>query len=208
MGIGTKGRSKKSMKELNCQKAFKSIQLWKVVHQNVQLRETFCFVENTWIFPELFSLKAWNLESSILYIPISVAIVPLLLTLRYVRIQRILAVNYCWKALLIIYLRGSTCASEFPLRKIPKFHLISWSRTFAKRHSFCRDSDKLYRNYAFPQNVHTRKLGEISCNLLRVRMAILEIKTFCNWIGIKSFGREFDNWGNRIRKKKKKFKKL
>ena len=38
----------------------------------------------------------------------------------------------------------------FSLCKIPKYHLIFWYVNFVEKHSI------------FPQNFHTRKLGEIS----------------------------------------------
>ena len=51
------------------------------------------------------------------------------------------------------------------LRKIPKFHLISWCGNFVETHSFRRvlgDShQELYGNCAFPHYYHTRKLGKI-----------------------------------------------
>ena len=53
-----------------------------------------------------------------------------------------------------------------PLHKIPKFRLISWCGNFVKTHSFRRvlgkSSETLQKNFEFPQNFHTRKLGEIS----------------------------------------------
>ena len=48
--------------------------------------------------------------------------------------------------------------NETTLRKIPKFHLISWYGNFVERHSF----PKLFGSCAFPQNFHTEKLGEIT----------------------------------------------
>ena len=51
------------------------------------------------------------------------------------------------------------------LREMPKLDLISWSGNFVERHNFRRVSGvspELYGNCAFPQNVHTRKLGGIS----------------------------------------------
>ena len=57
------------------------------------------------------------------------------------------------------------CYIEPALRKIPKFHLIYWRANFEERHSFgivLGASPKLCRNCAFPQNFHTRTLGEIS----------------------------------------------
>ena len=59
---------------------------------------------------------------------------------------------------------GHGC-SFLPLRKIPKFHLISWCINFLEKHSFrrvSRERQKLEANFTFPQNFHTRKLGETS----------------------------------------------
>ena len=41
------------------------------------------------------------------------------------------------------------------LRKMPKFYLISWCENFV-------ETAKFPKVFAFPQNFHTRKLGEIS----------------------------------------------
>ena len=49
---------------------------------------------------------------------------------------------------------------QYPLHKIPNFHLISWCGNFVDRHSFSRvsgDSPKLYGNCAFPQSFRTRE---------------------------------------------------
>ena len=53
---------------------------------------------------------------------------------------------------------------EYALRKLPHFHLISWYGNFVERHSFriVSNHPKLCGNCAFPQNFHTRKLGEIT----------------------------------------------
>ena len=48
------------------------------------------------------------------------------------------------------------------LRKIPKFHLISWSRHFKETHSFCSFGRFVRENCPFSQNFLTKKLGEIS----------------------------------------------
>ena len=51
------------------------------------------------------------------------------------------------------------------LRKIPKFHLISWCGNPVESRSFrqvSRNSPKLYGKCAFPQNFHTSKLGDTS----------------------------------------------
>ena len=47
-------------------------------------------------------------------------------------------------------------------RKKTKFHLISWCGHFVEKHSFRRVSEFLCGSCAFPQNFHTRKLGEIT----------------------------------------------
>ena len=61
--------------------------------------------------------------------------------------------------------------SKPTLCEMPQFYLISWCRNFVERHSFCICSVilklcicilKLCGNCAFPQNFHTRKLGEIT----------------------------------------------
>ena len=44
------------------------------------------------------------------------------------------------------------------------FHLISWCGNFVETHSFHRvraNQPQLCRNFAFPNNFHNRKLGEI-----------------------------------------------
>ena len=49
-----------------------------------------------------------------------------------------------------------------PLRKIPKFCQISWCGNFWKRivlAEFWASKPKLCGNYAFPQNLNTKKLG-------------------------------------------------
>ena len=48
------------------------------------------------------------------------------------------------------------------LQKIPQFHLISWCINLMERQSFHVIHQKLCGNCAFPQNFHTRKLGEIT----------------------------------------------
>ena len=57
------------------------------------------------------------------------------------------------------------------LYKIPKFHLISWCGNLQKR-TYSRKSQtthpKLYRNSAFSENFHTRKVGEIMVLWLQV----------------------------------------
>ena len=50
--------------------------------------------------------------------------------------------------------------SEGTLRKIPQFHQISWCGNFMERHSFGKVRN--YAETAFPQNFHTKKLGEIT----------------------------------------------
>ena len=50
--------------------------------------------------------------------------------------------------------------SEGTLRKIPQFRQISWCGNFMERQF--RQSPKLCGNCAFPQNFHTKKLGEIT----------------------------------------------
>ena len=61
--------------------------------------------------------------------------------------------------------------SKPTLCEMPQFYLISWCRNFVERYSFCICSFilklcicilKLCGNCAFPQNFHTRKLGEIT----------------------------------------------
>ena len=49
-------------------------------------------------------------------------------------------------------------------RTIPKFHLNFWCGIFVGAHSFRRVSirSKLCGNCTFPQNFHTRNLGEIT----------------------------------------------
>ena len=51
------------------------------------------------------------------------------------------------------------------LRKITQFHLISWCKNFVEKHIFrivLGESLRSIQTLAFPQNVHTWKLGEIT----------------------------------------------
>ena len=59
----------------------------------------------------------------------------------------------------------------FALRKIPQFHPISWRGNFVEKHSGKTQAirPKLCGNCAFPQNFHTRKLGEITVLLTMVK---------------------------------------
>ena len=54
---------------------------------------------------------------------------------------------------------------QYPLHKIPNFHLISWCGNFVDRHSFSRvsgNSPKLYGNCAFPQSFRTREFRDFT----------------------------------------------
>ena len=51
------------------------------------------------------------------------------------------------------------------LRKMPKFHLISWCGIFCKyavSAEFQANCQKFCRNCAFPQNFYTKKQGEVT----------------------------------------------
>ena len=56
------------------------------------------------------------------------------------------------------------------LRKIPQFHLILWCGEFAIRPKLCGNS-------AFPQNFHTRKVGEITVFFVVRPGMTLEVRT-------------------------------
>ena len=50
---------------------------------------------------------------------------------------------------------------DITVRKIPKFHLISWFGSFVERHIF-HSYLKLCGNCTFPQDFRTKKLGKIT----------------------------------------------
>ena len=65
------------------------------------------------------------------------------------------------------------------LRKMPWFHLISWCGNFVERqfpHNFARFA----RNCAFPQNLHTMKLGDIPVFYPVIILRITSDRTFKN----------------------------
>ena len=76
----------------------------------------------------------------------------LLILSKFKRIDWLLFLWNYQKIIGLLMISGEKFVNSLTLRKIPKFHLISWCGDFLERHSFCIVSD----------DFHTMKLCEIT----------------------------------------------